>query len=125
VLSDIRLERTVRNLFIALALTLLGGCGAVCENEIVQTVSSPSGKMKAVVFNRGCGATVGFSTQVSLLPASASLPNAGGNVLVVGDKIPLKIEWESDEGVRIAGQLDSQIFKREESVSGVQVAYAN
>jgi hypothetical protein len=81
--------------------------------------------MKAVVFNRGCGATVGFNTQVSLLPASAALPNDGGNVLVVDDKVPLKIEWESDEAVRIAGQLDTQVFKQEALVSGVQVAYAN
>jgi hypothetical protein len=107
------------------ALMLLAGCGATCENEIYQTVRSPSGRMKAVVFNRGCGATVGFNTQVSLLPASAALPNDGGNVLVVDDKVPLKIEWQSDDAVRIAGQLDTEIFKQEASVSGVQVAYTN
>jgi hypothetical protein len=114
-----------RNVFVPAALMLIGGCGAVCENEIAQTVSSPSGKMKAVVFNRGCGATVGFNTQVSLLRASVSLANDSGNVLVVDGKVPLKIEWESDEAVRIAGQLDSKIFKQEKSVSGVRVAYAN
>ena len=81
--------------------------------------------MKAVVFNRGCGATVGFNTQVSLLPANAALPNDGGNVLIVDDTVSLKIEWESDEAVRISGQLDTEIFKREASVSGVRVAYAN
>jgi hypothetical protein len=114
-----------RHLFVTVALTLLGGCGATCENEISQTVRSPSGKMKVVVFNRGCGPTVGFNTQVSLLPVSASLPNDGGNVLIVDDTVPLKIEWESDEAVRVTGQLDTQIFKQEASVLGVRVAYAN
>jgi hypothetical protein len=34
----------------------------------------------------GCGATVDFNTQVSLLPASARLPDNGGNVLIVDDR---------------------------------------
>jgi hypothetical protein len=118
-------DGAVRHLFLTIGWSLLGGCGAICENEISQTVVSPSGNMKAVVFNRGCGATVDFNTQVSLLPASARLPNNGGNVLIVDDTVPLKIEWESDAVVRITGQLDTQILKQEAAVSGVQVAYAN
>lgn len=114
-----------RQFFVTIGLMLLGGCGAICENEISQTVVSPSGNMKAVVFNRGCGATVGFNTQVSLLPASARLPNVGGNVLIVDDSVPLKVEWESDAAIRITGQLNTQVFKQESSVAGVQVAYAN
>lgn len=128
-----RLNRRVRALkemhrhilVVTFGLTLLGGCGAVCENEISQTIASPSGRMKAVVFNRVCDATVGFNTQVSLIPATARLPNDGGNVLVVDDTVRLKVEWESDVAVRITGRLDTQIFKQEASVSGVQVAYAN
>jgi hypothetical protein len=114
-----------RHIFVTVALMLLGGCGSMCENEISQTAFSPSGKMYAVVFNRGCGATVGVNTQVSLLPAGAALPNDGGNVLIVDDSVPLKIEWESDEMMRITGQLNTQIFKQEASVSGVRVAYAD
>jgi hypothetical protein len=114
-----------RHILVTVAVMLLGGCGSTCENEISQTIFSPSGKMHAVVFNRGCGATVGFNTQVSLLPAGAALPNDGGNVLIVDSSVPLKIEWESDETVRITGKLDTQIFKQEESVSGVRVEYAH
>ena len=119
------LKKMHRRLSVTVALTLLCGCAAVCENEISQTVRSPSGKMKVVVFNRGCDATVGFNTQVSLLPASAPLPNDGGNVLIVDETVPLKVEWDSDAAVRITGKLHTQIFKQEVSVSGVQVAYAN
>jgi hypothetical protein len=111
--------------FMAVGLMLLGGCGAMCENEISQTVVSPSGNMKAVVFHRGCGATVGFNTQVSLLPASARLPNDGGNVLIVDGSVPLKVEWKSDAAVLITGQLNTRMFKQQSSVAGVQVAYAN
>lgn len=44
-----------------------------------------------MIFNRGCGATVGFNTQVSVLSAEAALPDAEGNVLVVDDDVPLAL----------------------------------
>jgi hypothetical protein len=103
---------------------LLAGCGAVCENEVSETSHSPSGKMKAVVFNRGCGATVGFNTQVSVLPAGADLPNDGGNVLIVDDAVPLKLEWQSDQALRITGRFATRVFKQKSSLDGIQVTYA-
>jgi hypothetical protein len=44
---------------------LAGGCG----NDMLATIPSPSGGRKLVIFQRACGATTGFSTQASLLPA--------------------------------------------------------
>lgn len=35
------------------------------------------------MFERSCGATTGFSTQVSVVAAGSELPNEGGNVLVL------------------------------------------
>ena len=58
-------------------------------------------------------------------PAGAALPDDGGNVLIVDDSLPLKIEWESDDVVRISGRLNTQIFKQEALVSGVRVAYTD
>jgi hypothetical protein len=103
---------------------LLAGCDAVCENEVSETSHSPSGNMKAVVFNRGCGATVGFNTQVSVLAAGADLPNDGGNVLIVDDAVPLKLEWRSDQALRITERFETRVFKQESSVDGIQVTYA-
>ena len=76
---------------LALAL-VLSGCD-LCGNEVARTVLSPSGKMKAVVFNRNCGATTGFNTQVSILPVSSALPDDGGNTLILDGTVPLKVEW--------------------------------
>lgn len=104
---------------------LIAGCAPICENEVSAAVRSPSGKMKAVVFNRGCGATVGFNTQVSVLSAEAALPNAGGNVLVVDDDVPLALHWESDGSLQVAGTLPSRIFKQEQVVAGVRITYSN
>jgi hypothetical protein len=59
-------------------LNLAGDCG----NDLVKEVRSPDGQMNAVVFQRDCGATTGFSTQVSLLSSNKSLPNESGNLFV-------------------------------------------
>jgi hypothetical protein len=52
----------------------------LCGNTVVVTELSPSRAMTAVLFERDCGATTGFSSQVSVLRADEDLPNAGGNV---------------------------------------------
>src|SRR6266550_3254126 len=57
-------------------INIAGDCG----NELLKEVASPNGRMKAVVFQRDCGATTGFSTQVSVFRRDQRLPNEGGNL---------------------------------------------
>jgi len=110
--------------FSALSIAaLLSGCDQGCENEITGSTASPSGKLKAVVFHRGCGATTGFNTQVSLIKATDSLPNEGGNVLVVEGKVPLKIHWSTEENLSVSGLGSEKVFRRELSVSGTAITY--
>jgi hypothetical protein len=65
----------------ALLLATLAGCDSGCANTVLSDAASPDGRRHAVVFERDCGATTGFSTQVSVLPAGRS-PSGGGNVFV-------------------------------------------
>jgi hypothetical protein len=65
-----------------------------CANSAVAELRSPDGRYKAVVFERSCGATTGFSTQVSVLPVDAPQPRSGGNALVV----------DTDHGAAPAGK---------------------
>lgn len=104
-------------LAILITAALIAGCAPICENEGSATVRSPSGNMKAVVFNRGCGATVGFNTQVSVLSTEAALPNNGGNALIVDDDVPLALHWESDGSLQIADTRSSRAFKQEHVAS--------
>lgn len=60
------------------------GLGGGCGNTVVKTARSPDGQLDAVLFERSCGATTGFSTQISIVPAS-ELPDGGGNVFVADD----------------------------------------
>jgi hypothetical protein len=100
----------------------LSGCDP-CGNEISQTVTSPSGKLKAVVFNRNCGATTGFNTQVSIIPSSETLPGDAGNTLILNGTVPLKIEWRSDSALRLSGLGAAKIFLQSPSAVGVSVSY--
>ncbi len=79
-------------LTIAVALIIVTGAGVLalnkltsdlCGNEIMNETLSPDGHFKALVFQRDCGATTGFTTQISLLPSNVSLPNEAGNIFIV------------------------------------------
>ncbi|MGB8932800.1 MAG: hypothetical protein WCC48_16265 [Anaeromyxobacteraceae bacterium] len=91
---------------------------------------SPSGEFRAVVFDRGCGATTGFSTQVSLLRHGERLSNTGGNALVVDSgnaPLPLQVkpEWVSDRVLRLTYDPRLRTFTRAASVAGVTVIHAS
>jgi hypothetical protein len=111
-------------------LNLAAGCG----NALVKEVRSPNGKMKAVIFQRDCGATTGFSTQVSLLSSNKSLPNEGGNLFVAttdhgnapagawGGPI-VELLWTDDANLLLRYDKRAGLSKREESLDGVNIRY--
>jgi hypothetical protein len=61
-----------RVIFAIAGLALLMACGTIdpCGNTILEEVPSPTGKYRAIIFQRDCGATTGYSTQVSILNSS-------------------------------------------------------
>ena len=105
-----------------LGLIALPGCVS-CENEVSQTGLSPSGKLKAVVFNRGCGATTGFNTQVSILGTNRSLPSEGGNVLILDGTVPLRVQWQSELALNVSGLGTAETFKQERVATGASITY--
>ena len=80
--------------------------------------------MTAVAFFRDCGASTGFSTQVSLLPSGRVLSNESGNTYVVSGKVELSLNWLGDSTLRIQGSGE-RTFKQEKFISGVAVTYAD
>ena len=108
----------------ALIVTGLQGCIAdSCDNDVSQSVRSPSGGHDAVVFYRDCGATTGFSTQLSIIRAGSRLPSAPGNTLVLDDTIEVALTWTDESELVVAYSAPSTPFKREKLVSGVRVRY--
>jgi hypothetical protein len=108
-----------------LVAVVLAACRDMCGNEISQSVASPSGSLKAVVFARDCGATTGFSTQVSILPNTKSLPNEAGNVLVLNSAVPIALQWQTDTALTISGLRGSSPILNSPTSSGVAISYDN
>src|ERR1700754_1351805 len=83
-----------RFILLALAATL-SACSDgsdSCGNDVIARSRSPSGRLDAVMFNRDCGATTGFSTQVSIVGPGGN-PTGGGNAFRADD----------DHGAAVAG----------------------
>ena len=118
---------------IALAACNLDGSD-LCRNYELQTIYSPDGDRKAVVFQRDCGATTGFSTQVSILRSSEKLPNKGGNTFIAdtdhgqapsgqGGGPEVEVRWVSYQEVEVVYDKLARVFRREEIVDGVTIKY--
>lgn len=63
------------------AATSLAACDSACANRVLRELPSPDGSRRAVIFDRDCGATTGFSTQVSVVGAD-DVPAGTGNVFI-------------------------------------------
>jgi len=95
----------------------------MCGNEISKTELSPDGVSKAVVYNRDCGATTGFNTQVSIIGAEDQLSNNSGNILIIKNKENLTLNWLSNNQLEIKGNLSNETFKKEQRYKGFLITY--
>jgi hypothetical protein len=98
------------------------GCG-FCGNEIGYEEYSPDRKLKAVVFERDCGATTGFSTQVSLLGGAEKLPNEAGNVFIADGDPKIRVQWQSNNEVLVKFPPGTKVHLKQNQVAGVSVRY--
>lgn len=112
---------------------LISACSDPCANTIVSRVPSPDGRREAVLFQRDCGATTGFSTQISILNGSQQL-TGGGNAFSADDNHGAAqaeswggswadLKWSTPDRLIVRYAAKSRLFKQDESVSGVQIVY--
>jgi len=95
----------------------------MCANTKVASSESPNGKWKVVLFERNCGATTGFSSQISLMASNKELSNKSGNIYIAeGYPEGYTISWESDTSVLISG-VKGKTYKQEAGVNGIQFSY--
>jgi hypothetical protein len=105
----------------------------MCGNYIVAQLQSPDAKLKAVLFQRDCGATTDFSTQVSILDSRDSLRNDAGNVFVAeaGPGVARGPWHGPDARIAFVGAQDlsvgfaqgSKLYRTAQRVKGVHVTY--
>lgn len=101
-----------------------------CANEIYSEVESPGNKYKAVAFLRDCGATTGFSTQISILNLSDVLKNSSGDVYITNgrpENVAPDMMWIDDRELVIKTELTGNEFKFEETwglLDPVKITYS-
>ncbi len=119
--------------FVLLLGFLLPGCGAdACNDKLISEVSSPDGAARALPFQRDCGATTGFSTQISIVgPGRLS---GGGNAFVADDDHGAaaaapwggpwaEMRWTSPTHLLIRYDEKARVFKSEGRVGTVSVSF--
>lgn len=108
------------------ALCLLAGCASLnfdmCGNTITRQAISPDGKLKAVVFSRDCGATTSESVQVSLVEATAPLPDEAGNIFIA-EQANIYIKWLSASKLQITVPANIKVSEQEAKYGAVVILY--
>ena len=123
----------MRLLLITALLPVVGGCSDACRNALVTSAAGPDGQHSAVLFQRDCGATTGFSTQISII-ATGEEPSGGGNAFRADDNhgvAPVgawggpwaEMKWLAADHLLVRYAAKSRIFERADDVGGVRVTY--
>ena len=118
-----------------LVLHMLGAAvgAAICDNELIARITSPDSSRDAVVFERDCGATTDFTTQVSILARGQSLPPETGNAFIAdrgNGAAPagprggpaLEVRWLGQELLQIRHDPRVRVFKTGGKTHGVRIA---
>ncbi|MCL6249754.1 hypothetical protein M3P36_01655 [Altererythrobacter sp. KTW20L] len=96
-------------------------------------LEAPDGLHTAILFQRDCGATSGFSTQASVLTAGEEL-SGGGNAFVADTDHGAatagdwggpwaEIVWIASDHLLVRYAANSRIFEQDERVLGVRISY--
>jgi hypothetical protein len=116
-----------------LSFIVISGCGEPCNYALLSETKSPDMRLKAIVFQRGCGVPIDSSTQISVLNSRESRWGQG-NLFIVGDdhhngspgNTPLKnitVHWESNTSLKISYPKNTQVLLKNPNIAGVAVSY--
>jgi hypothetical protein len=94
----------------------------LCGNQLRSVAMAPDGVHAAIVFRRDCGATTGFSTQVSLVGPGA-LPSDSGNLLILDDEPAVAVRWLGPDRLLISYRQGGPPFLQEHEWDGVRILY--
>ena len=117
----------------ALIAIVVSSCSDSCQNSVVSTAAAPAGGLKAVLFQRDCGATTDFSSQVSVTGADEALSEAGNAFVADTDHGVanaaswggpwVELRWVSPQTLLIRYDAKARVFTQNSTVSGVTVTY--
>jgi hypothetical protein len=123
----------MRHALMLLAALPLAACtGDDCADTVAARLVSPDGKHAAILFDRDCGATTGFSTHISVLPAGDK-PSGKGNAFIADDEdgAPaaswggpwVEMRWLAPDRLEIRYDPKARIFLRQAAAGGVKIDF--
>lgn len=125
-------------ILIFLLITFVYSLGFIlCNNTAVKEVCSPNREYKVVVFERNCGATTGFSTQVSVFRnsiLSLSFFKKSGNVFIADTNHgeaqaaewggpEVEVEWLNNNKLLLKYPKQARVFKSEKNKYEIKIVY--
>ncbi len=96
-----------------------------CRTAIRRSIPSPDGSQSVVIFERECGATVGFNTQASISPAGSSFSvEKNPAFLVVSGRSDVTARWLGNGIVEISLIPGSgKVFRSGQTIGDIKVEY--
>lgn len=111
-------------------LLTLAGCSDMCANRVIRSVVAPDGRHAAVVFERNCGATTGFSTQISILEPGEALTDGNIFSATAGTSRPaawggpaVEVRWLGVDRLFIGYPGGAEVFECVAARDGIRIAY--
>ena len=98
---------------------------AACNTIVRSLTPAPDGKKSLVIFQKECGATVGFNTQASIAPTGEdfSTETSPAFLVVSGERV-IVARWADDNTVEISSiPGKDRAFKNDQRVGNVKVLY--
>jgi hypothetical protein len=89
-----------------------------CGSYPYKSIASPNGKYKAVIYQFDCGATTGFSTQISILKANEQPEAEAGNIFSSDGhpkEVAPEVIWVSDKDLNIHIRAGVRVHNQDEA----------
>jgi hypothetical protein len=112
----------------------INNLAGTCENEVKSEVASPRREYVATVYERSCGATTGYSTQVNMRPAGAPFlgePKLGGSVedgvvFIADGQLLITVSWPDEERILVTGDMESvKVSRRDSTWKDIAISYSS
>lgn len=95
-----------------------------CSDTILSEATSPDGRWIATLFERDCGATTSYSTQLNLRPADKRFKSdKQPSAIVVRTEGCIQFWWEGQSDLLVQLPDDARIFMQERWQDGITIRY--
>jgi len=99
-----------------------------CDTTVIGEWPSPSGRLRAVLLSRDCGATTGFNRHVQILRNGEPLHDSSPFVMDADHgkaTLDVQLRWSGDDRLTIGHDPQARVFRAETQAGGVAITYAS